>query len=648
MAQVYTKGKSSALGADFITPRPASSKSMDDGRFLSAVDKKNKRLEEEAREKQSLAEHLAAATVQMTSGVRESMVASSKMLIAGEQLSEITEVTNYAAEEAKDIAVRCDKRAQVIAESGTAITLATSKLNESFLQNVNSINIANEGVGSAASVNMEAVRSSEDLIRQGDEIGNIVQSVVGIADQTNLLALNAAIEAARAGEHGRGFAVVADEVRNLAANAESAAREISDVVTSIQAEIKEVSAEIEQAGKAAMEEVDRAKRVVDSLGSLQRGATEIGLAAQICNEEAVKQLQVISEFLSGAEQIASASNEVAAATNEAVNSLKEQNKALEEIQVASNELAVISEAIKEGQTSDEAADEVASSAEELAATVQETNNAAQQILGALQEIKSGAEQSVKISAQNKKKVVQTKESTVRVKEAAVRVKSVINEILSSYTNSVEEFSSVVNKVTEVSASNIASARKLAGLGNRAKKIDKIVDAIVNIAIQTNLLALNGAIEAARAGEYGKGFSVVAADVKNLANESSQSAEKIKDLVRNVQDQIAIVGTAVDKAGREAEVSTERGRTILRDTETVLNMANAVIKEADKVISYCEEQLKDSEQGIEASEKVRQEAEKAMAEAEKSNSAAGEQARSIEELAKTVEEIAHFAEELRAY
>lgn len=89
------------------------------------------------------------------------------------------------------------------------------------------------------------------LEKQAESIGNIIKTVVRIADQTNLLALNAAIEAARAGEHGKGFAVVADEVRVLAETSEKAANDIREVVNNIQQEVKVVVNAInESAAKA--------------------------------------------------------------------------------------------------------------------------------------------------------------------------------------------------------------------------------------------------------------------------------------------------------------------------------------------------------------------------------------------------------------
>jgi methyl-accepting chemotaxis protein len=193
----------------------------------------------------------------------------------------------------------------------------------------------------------------------------------------------------------------------------------------------------------------------------------------------------------------------------------------------------------------------------------------------------------------------------------------------------------------------ASIRQIKDLELVSRRIDKIVDAIATVSIQTNMLAVNGSIEAARAGEFGKGFVVVATDIRNLAHDSAENADRIKDLVKEVQDQIGIVGRDLEEIRASAQMEVEKAKAITENLVSIETDVNAVEVGTSEILAASNEiaaAIAQVKTGVEQISTAAQEAEKAAAEAA---AAATQQSQGARELAAAVEEIASLADELQS-
>ncbi len=610
------------------------------------ADAQRKRARTLAKQQQA-AERIAAATAQLSSGINEAASAAEELKRAADQIATGAEEASGAAQESMT-AFKQVTGAIAVQLQNADISQAKVEVSQTLIAKT-SADVATliSNVGVAAQRQITSVKMVGELERQAANIGDIVKAVARIADQTNLLALNAAIEAARAGRHGRGFAVVADEVRTLAETSEKSAKQIQDLVGQIQDDVKVIAQGINSSAETIEAEVTKAAVITVQLEQIRtdtidvvKGITEIATGAKQSDGAA-------QAALKGSEDIASASVEQSAAAEEATKTVEEQAQALAESEQAAQALSELAEDLKNSTDVAKSAEEVASSAEELSSAVQEINRASAQIMAALEQIRKGAQSSAAASEESSAAVTQIERGIEIAQErctvSAEKLRG-IQEVLGVNKTSVDELISGITSSVKGTEDSIKQIKELEQLSRR---IDKIVEAIATVSIQTNLLAVNGAIEAARAGEFGKGFVVVSNDIRNLARDSAENADRIKDLVKGVQDQITAVSNDLSQIVEAAANEVEQAKTTTNNLNEIESGIIAVDEGTQQILNASIEiaaAIGQAKRGVEQISTAAQEAEKAVNEAA---AAAVQQSKGAEELASAIEEISSLADELQS-
>ncbi|WP_010677595.1 methyl-accepting chemotaxis protein [Bacillus timonensis] len=289
---------------------------------------------------------------------------------------------------------------------------------------------------------------------------------------------------------------------------------------------------------------------------------------------------------------------------------------------------------------------VAASAEQLTASSEQTTDATKQIAVTMHEVAAGVDRQVQSIEETSQTVQEMSIGVGQIAGNAQRVSASVTDTAEKASEGGESIRTAESQMNSINHTFSELSELIKGLGNRSEEIGKIIEVITSIASQTNLLALNAAIEAARAGEHGRGFAVVADEVRKLAEQSAGSSSQISELILDIQNE-------TNKAVAAMEAATEEvisGIGIIHTAGTNFDQIEESIKEVtsqiQEVSAAVQQMAAGSEQMVHSMRLISEVAEESKAGTQEVSASTEEQMASMDEISSSASSLANMAEELQ--
>ncbi|MDN5387542.1 methyl-accepting chemotaxis protein [Bacillus sp. LB7] len=298
------------------------------------------------------------------------------------------------------------------------------------------------------------------------------------------------------------------------------------------------------------------------------------------------------------------------------------------------------------ETVGETSHQVASSSQELSASADESTKASEYISSTIQELAVGTDQQVESVENSRTVITGMTEFAGRISSNAEKAAATADQTAMMSLEGTKAINKVSTQMKSINETVVSLSEAFKHLTERSNEIGNITEVITSIAEQTNLLALNAAIEAARAGEQGKGFAVVADEVRKLAEQSARSAEQITRLITIIQNDTKQTMNSVISATGEVK----EGLVVVHEAggafQKIENSITEVVTQINDVTNLVKNLTAGASEIETAISGVKEVAETAAGSTQTVSAATQEQLASMEEIAAASQILAQNAEELQ--